>query len=90
MGNRVRKWTYDDVLHPRSKYSALDISGMDKITVPSDVQEMLERQSLEIFTQVVNSGRTFQEALASILTTGMHWGDACRKEQRPTKGESDG
>lgn len=43
-------------------------------------REMLERQSLEIFTLMANAGKPFAECLSAILLSGIHWGINVHKE----------
>jgi hypothetical protein len=52
-----------------------------------ETKEMLERQSLEIFTLMANSGRTFADCLSALLVTGMQWGQALSRPEGEDKGK---
>ncbi len=49
-------------------------SGLTEIILKEAEREMLERQSLSIFTECSNSGLPFRDCLVAILITGMDWG----------------
>ena len=53
---------------------------LSMLKVGTEGKELLERQSLDIFTLMVNDGRPFSEALAAILLTGLQWGVALSAE----------
>ena len=46
--------------------------SMERLDVSADASELLERESLSIFTDMTNAGWPFQKALAAIYLTGMH------------------
>ena len=48
-----------------------DLSG---VVMDKEAVQLLERQSLEIFTLMSNAGYTFAESLSAILLSGIQWG----------------
>lgn len=44
--------------------------GMKPLTLPVDTREFIERIALSIFTDMVNSGATFQQTLAAVYLSG--------------------
>lgn len=49
--------------------------GMSMLKVGAEGREVLERQALDIFTSMANQGRPFAECLASVLLSGIDWGN---------------
>lgn len=45
--------------------------NMDRIILPRELAEFADRMALEIFTDMVNSGAPFAEALAAIYVSGL-------------------
>lgn len=43
-------------------------------------REILERESLSIFTECCNAGLPLREALTAIMLTGVDWGVTCTKK----------
>jgi hypothetical protein len=69
--------------HPVAERTMLgSVGDLTPINLPHDQTEVLHRQSLEIFTLMANSGRSFADCLSAILLTGMHWGSEIAKEKR--------
>ena len=67
--------------HPIMQHTALGhVDDLTPINIPREQTEVLHRQSLEIFTLMANSGRSFADCLAAVLLTGMHWGGALARE----------
>lgn len=50
--------------------------GMEPIRIPDEIRETLTGIALDIFTDVSNSNRSFQEALLAIYLSGLHHGAA--------------
>ena len=46
---------------------------LTKIKLPEGATEVLQRQSLDIFTIMANAGYPFADCLAAILLTGINW-----------------
>lgn len=47
---------------------------MARASLPADIREMVEEQSLGIFADMTNAGCSFQQALAAIFLSGMNAG----------------
>lgn len=47
---------------------------MTKTVLPEDQREFLDRYAIEIFTDCVNSGQTFQASLAAVYLSGLQNG----------------
>ena len=57
--------------------------NMEKLCTTLEHREFLERQSASIFTDMVNSGQSFQAALAAIYLSGMENAVALMNEGAP-------
>ena len=58
--------------------------GMIRDKYPDDeTREIVEQIALDIFTDCINAGLTFQVTLASILNSGMHFAVEAAKETPP-------
>lgn len=76
--------------HPIQAHTALgSVGDLTRIHIPPEASEMLQRQSLEIFTLMSNAGSTFAACLASVLLTGIHWGANAVPDQ-PTPSQEGG
>ncbi|KRG69151.1 hypothetical protein [Pseudoxanthomonas dokdonensis] len=47
------------------------IHGMDRMIMTEEQREVIEDLSLSIFTDMVNTGQTFQAALSAIYLSGL-------------------
>ena len=54
---------------------------LTSLKVGREGKELLERQSLEIFTIMANDGRPFAECLSAILLSGIQWGVSGMKDR---------
>jgi hypothetical protein len=54
---------------------------MSSVPVTPEQREMLERQAISVFTEIVNTGRSFQEALAAVYLTGIEHGSSLVKDE---------
>ena len=61
-------------------FRARSVDGMSSMPMVRDQREMLERESLSIFTAMSNAGKPLHETLAAILLTGIIWGTEGLKE----------
>jgi hypothetical protein len=59
---------------------------MTMLKVGAEGKEVLERQALEIFTDMANSGRPFATCLASILLSGIDWGTQIERKKHGNEG----
>lgn len=59
-------------------------SGMERLSCSREESEMLERTAIGIFTDMVNSGRSFQASLAAIYLSGLQHASAIRNEMAAT------
>lgn len=48
--------------------------GMDRIAMPHEARQAVERIALEIFTDMTNSGATLQQTLSAIYLSGLQHG----------------
>lgn len=63
--------------HPIDRHSTMgSVGDLTAMRLTGEQTEVLERQALEVFTLMANSGRPFATCLSSILLTGMQWGSA--------------
>ncbi|HFG7030889.1 TPA: hypothetical protein ACGIK9_003389 [Acinetobacter baumannii] len=70
-------------IHPVPQESFFpDMKG---VKIPLEDKTTINTQALSVFTDVVNSGGTFQDALGSILATGIKWGQECALESEQRK-----
>lgn len=51
-------------------------SRMSRITLPDGQRQFLDRYAIEIFTDCVNAGQTFQAALSALYLSGLQNGIA--------------
>lgn len=61
--------------------------GMTRSNLPPEHREFLEDLSLGIFTDMVNAGATFQQALSAIYVSGMQNAIAAGSERQQAQGE---
>ncbi|WP_312969760.1 hypothetical protein [Acinetobacter gerneri] len=52
----------------------IDKCWLKKQKLTPEQSEVIHRQAVEIFTQATNGGLSFQDALAAVLLSGIHWG----------------
>lgn len=50
------------------------VHGMDRMTMTEEQREVVEDLALSIFTDMVNTGQTFQAALSAIYLSGLSHG----------------
>lgn len=55
----------------RKAYSNRIPRGLSRVALPPDTSEMLQQEAIEVFTSMVNSGRSFQHALMAVFLSGM-------------------
>lgn len=53
--------------------------NMERMAISAHHREFIERLSLSIFTDMVNSGQTFQAALSAIYLSGIKHGSEAEK-----------
>lgn len=66
---------------PEDMRSRRPPGDLSQLVLQPEQKEFLERQALDIFTLMVNSGQTFASSLAAILLTGLDWGANAHKER---------
>lgn len=66
--------------HPTMIGKRRAVRGLDSIIITHDQRVTVQGIALDVFTRCVNSGRTLQEALASIYLTGLQHGTSAEKE----------
>ena len=49
-----------------------DPRGMDKMKLPRETSQFIEREVLDIFATMTNGGCTFQQSLTAIFLSGMN------------------
>ena len=60
--------------HPALPLKRSAPGDLSEVKIGKEGRELLERQSLEIFTLMSNAGFSFAESLSAILLTGISWG----------------
>lgn len=55
----------------RHKHSARRPYGLAACRLPPEADELTQRQAVEVFTAMVNSGKSFQQALQAVYLSGM-------------------
>lgn len=58
-------------INARRKHSAKMPRNLDRIELPPETSEMIQADAIEIFTAMVNAGRSFQHALMAVFLSGM-------------------
>lgn len=58
-------------INTRRAYSARRPSKLERITLPPEMSEMIQKESIEVFTEMVNAGQSFQHALMAVFLSGM-------------------
>lgn len=62
-------------LHPSVyKRTALKPKGLDSANLPPELRMFIEREALDIYTRMVNSGASLQATLAAVYLSGMSSG----------------
>lgn len=56
--------------------------GMSRMPLSPDQVEVIERQSLEIFSKMTNAGAPFAMTLAAIYLSGMDTAVSCREGKK--------
>lgn len=51
--------------------------------LPEDQVRVVQEQALGVFADMTNAGFTFQEALAAVMFTGIHYALSLKKEVQP-------
>lgn len=57
---------------------------MERVYLEREQSEAVERTALGVFSDCVNIGLTFQEALSAVYLSGVDHALSARKEQEPT------
>lgn len=55
---------------------------MDRVKIPHEIRACLARVALDIFTDMTNTNRSFQDALLSIYLSGLAHGADIAKEKK--------
>ena len=73
---------HPSVIKKRTVYTgSIRPNGMEKLVVTSEQREVVEKVALEIFTDMINAGATFQETLAAIYVSGAkHMAFVCKDQ----------
>ena len=58
-------------INPRHKHSSRRPFKLASRILPPEADEFTQRQALEVFTAMVNSGSSFQRALQAVYLSGM-------------------
>ena len=56
--------------------------GLTAISLPRAERELMERVSLDIWTAMVNQGRSMQDAILSVYLSGINHGASAAEEAR--------
>lgn len=54
---------------------------MTKVLLSDSQREFIESQALSIFADCTNAGKSFNEALAAVLMSGIDWGKNHEKQK---------
>lgn len=55
--------------------------GMDRVRIPHEIRATLSNVALDIFTDMSNSNRSFQDALLAIYLSGLAHGSDIARER---------
>lgn len=64
----------------RKTYSSRIPRGLSRVALPPDTSEMIQQEAIEVFTAMVNSGRSFQHALMAVFLSGMSAAQAAQTD----------
>lgn len=57
-------------------------TGMSAMNIPDDLKHDLSIIALSVFTDCVNAGKTFQDAILAVYVTGLENGVSAGREDR--------
>ena len=66
-------------INARHAHSAKLPRGLKRCQLEPELSAMIQQESIEVFTAMVNSGRSFQHALQAVFLSGM---DAAREAMK--------
>ncbi len=68
-------------LHPSVyKRTALKPKGLNATSLPPELRMFIEREALDIYTRMVNSGASLQATLAAVYMSGMSAANSAMRE----------